>query len=305
MSEKTDFDVCIVGGLGYDTNCYLYGDKIDFANEANFTENIDCIGGTAGYSSISFAKLGLQVVIIASVGNDLLGKQAKDMLNHQKINTAGIFEDPKGTKRSVNLVYKDGSRKNFYDGKGSLEIRANTVQAESIISKSRLAHFSVVNWTRYLLPLAKKHNLVISADLQDVVSKNDEYRQDYLEHSEVIFFSAANIKDPIDLIDYYLASYDNIKFIIVGNGSKGCIGATREEIVSYPPVSVQSPVVDTNGAGDALATGFLSSYYFHNYDFEKSILRGQLNARSACSIKSKPLELSTLDQLNLLYNEYK
>ncbi len=48
-------------------------------------------------------------------------------------------------------------------------------------------------------------------------------------------------------------------------GARGCALGTREAIEFFPPVEMEAPVIDTNGAGDALAVGFLSSYVLDGY----------------------------------------
>ena len=50
-------------------------------------------------------------------------------------------------------------------------------------------------------------------------------------------------------------------------------------------------VVDTNGAGDGLAVGFLSSYVLDDYSREDSIRRGQVAARYTCTQKASSSQL--------------
>jgi acarbose 7IV-phosphotransferase len=47
----------------------------------------------------------------------------RDTLARDGVDLAGVFIDAGGTNRSVNLMYKDGRRKNFYDGRSSMELR--------------------------------------------------------------------------------------------------------------------------------------------------------------------------------------
>lgn len=305
MSREKGFDVTVVGGAGFDTNCYLYSNSIDYDREVNFTVNKDGIGGSGGYSSLSFANLGLQTAFIGAVGDDIFGKKIRTIFDENDINIAGIIHDPQGTKRSVNLIYNDGTRKNFYDAKGAFDIKVDIQSSKTILSQSKLAHFSVVNWTRELLPIAKKLGVKISTDIQDVVEVDDEYRIDYLKYSDIIFFSAVNVKNPIEFIDEYLQQYPNIELVIVGNGDKGCIVGSKYEIKHYPPIKFSAKVTDSNGAGDSLATGFLSSYLFHNYDLTTSITRAQINARYTCTLNSVPEKMLNFSQLNQFYNEYR
>src|SRR5512140_3731095 len=111
------FDVVVVGNAGIDTNVYLAGEEIDFSVEANFTRNIDCIGQAGGYASRGYAAMGLRTAFIGAVGDDVNGEWIRRAFTQQGIDTRGMFIDPAGTSRSINIMYKDGHRKNFYDGK--------------------------------------------------------------------------------------------------------------------------------------------------------------------------------------------
>jgi sugar/nucleoside kinase (ribokinase family) len=64
---------------------------------------------------------------------------------------------------------------------------------------------------------------------------------------------------------------------------------------------MESPVIDTNGAGDGLAVGFLSSFVLDGYTLHDSILRGQIVARYSCSQKASSSKLITASKLNHYY----
>ena len=63
------------------------------------------------------------------IGDDYHGTFVRRELKKDGINLDGVFVDPKGTRRSVNFMYKDGRRKNFYDGKGAMDIRPDVKSA--------------------------------------------------------------------------------------------------------------------------------------------------------------------------------
>jgi sugar/nucleoside kinase (ribokinase family) len=56
---------------------------------------------------------------------------------------------------------------------------------------------------------------------------------------------------------------------------------------------MEGPVVDTNGAGDGLAVGFLASYALDGYSLDDAILRGQIVARHTCTLKASTSRLIT------------
>ena len=299
MAENP-FDVVVVGSVGIDTNVYFFGAGPDFDVESNFTENIDYVGQAGGYVSRGYAQLGKKTAFIGYLGDDHLGHLVREQFAYDGIDMTGTFIDPMGTKRSINFMYPDGQRKNFYDGKGSMHLHPDLELCRPILSKSGLAHFNIPNWARYLLPVAREVGMITAVDLQDVVYPDDPYRQDFIRQADFLFFSAVNYDDPKPLIDAFLALKPDL-IVVSGMGARGCALGTQNGVRYFPSVEIEAPIIDTNGAGDALAVGFLSSYVMDGYSLEDSILRGQLAARHTCSVKATSSQLLTIAQLDAYY----
>jgi sugar/nucleoside kinase (ribokinase family) len=291
------FDIAVIGSIGIDTNVYLYTEDIDFSVEANFSQNLDYVGQAGGYSSRGFKRLGHDVSFIGYVGEDYSGRFIRETLEGDSIDTRFLLIDPKGTKRSVNIMYKDGRRKNFYDGRGSMELRQESEELRKYLRGTKLAHINIVNWTRFLLPMLRDEGIVISVDIQDVVAVDDPYRRDFIEAADILFFSSVNFPDPTPLITRFLDIRSD-RIVICGMGKSGCAIGTKESIDFFRAVELEEPVIDTNGAGDSLAVGFLSSYLFSGYSLKESILRGQIAARYCCSKKATSTDLITTEVLD-------
>jgi sugar/nucleoside kinase (ribokinase family) len=84
-------------------------------------------------------------------------------------------------------------------------------------------------------------------------------------------------------------------------GAQGCALGTQDGIQFFPAVETDRPVIDTNGAGDGLAVGFLSSYVLDNFSVGHSILRGQIAARRTCTRKASSSNLITAEQLDQFF----
>ncbi|EKD88328.1 MAG: hypothetical protein ACD_34C00606G0001 [uncultured bacterium] len=297
-------EVVVVGNVGIDTNVFFYSDGPDFSIEANFTQNIDVLGQAGGYASRGYARLGASTAFIGCVGEDYSGEYIKRIFGQEKINTEGLFIDPEGTSRSINLMYKNGQRKNFYDGKNHMRLHAPMDVAMKVIEGARLVHFNIPNWARELLPVAKKSGAIIACDIQDVIDVKDPYRLDFVKMAGYLFFSSANHDDPAPLIDAYL-QLNPALVIVSGMGVRGCALGTGNGIQYFPPVTLDLPVVDTNGAGDALAVGFLASHILDGRSLEESILRGQISARYKCAQKATSNCMITRDLLDHYQKESK
>jgi sugar/nucleoside kinase (ribokinase family) len=297
-------DVAVVGSVGIDTNVYLPGADIDFSVEANFTENLDYVGQAGGYASRGYAQLGKRTAFIGHVGDDFSGRFVRQELARDGIDTSALFVDPMGTARSVNFMYRDGRRKNFYDGKGHMDLQIDVGACRAVLARARLAHFNLPNWGRHLLPVAHELGLTVACDLQDVVSADDDYRRDFVEHADLLFFSATNYPDPTPLVEAFLGANPR-RIAIVGMGAQGCALGTAEGVRFFPPVEMAAPVIDTNGAGDSLAVGFLSSYVLDGYDLYDALLRGQIAARYTCTQKASSSNLIDVETLDCLFSRAK
>lgn len=288
--------VVVVGNIGIDTNIYLPGDAIDLTHEANFTTNLDTVGQAGGYASRAYCQLGAQTAFIGCVGAHWMGEQIRSVLEADGINSSGLFIDPEGTSRSVNLVYPDGSRRNFYDGKNHMQLQPPVEESAKIFAGARLAHFNIPNWARQLLPAARERGLTIACDIQDVVNPADPYRQDFIRYADYLFFSAVNHPDPRPVIEHYL-SINADALILATMGAEGCAVAAPAGILRYPVVQLDLPVVDTNGAGDAFAAGFLVSHVLEERGLEESVRRGQICASYKCAQRSTSGSMITRDLL--------
>ena len=302
MKKKinTKFDSVVIGNVGIDTN--IYGSDINFSVESHFTENIDYVGQAGGYASRGYAQLGKKTAFIGYVGDDFSGQFIRDEFARDGIDTSALFTDPTGTSRSVNFMYQDGRRKNFYDGKGHMNLMPDLKICKAVLAKTKLAHFNIPNWARHLLPIAKELGVTIACDLQDVVTANDPYRQDFIRYADILFFSAANHQDPTPLMRTFLESNPN-RIVIAGMGAEGCAVCTRTGIEFYQPVGMDLPVIDTNGAGDGLAVGFLSSFVLDKYELRDSIHRGQITARYTCGQKASSSNLITKVKLDKYFRK--
>lgn len=275
-------EVVVIGNAGVDTNVYLYGDDIDWRVEANFTENLDVVGQAGGYASRGYAALGRRTAFVGAVGDDAAGRMVREALEGEGVDVRGLFLDPRGTARSVNLMYRDGRRKNFYDGKGHMELEPELGLCRAVMAGARLAHINIPHWARRVLPLARELGLTIAVDLQDVVDPRDPYRRDFVEAADFLFCSGVNHPDPAPLAATLLGM-SPARALVIGLGAEGAALATRSGVRRFPPAALDLPVVDTNGAGDALAVGFLVSHVLERRPLEEAVQRGQIAARLACS----------------------
>ncbi len=297
MTLEETSRVVVIGNIGIDTNVYLQGDVIDLIHESNYTCNLDTVGQAGGYASRAYANLGIATSFIGYIGADPLGDHIRDVLEKDGIGSNGLFIDPLGTSRSINLVVSDGSRRNFYDGKSHMDLEPPLDRCLEILRGARLAHFNIPNWARRLLKPARDLGITIACDLQDVMDPGDPYRMDFVQQADFIFFSAVNHPHPASHIHAYLDVNPRLT-ILATMGPGGVALGNPDGVTYFPAVELDIPIVDTGGAGDAFASGFLVSRVIEGKNLEESVLRGQICARFKCGQRSTSANMITRELLD-------
>jgi sugar/nucleoside kinase (ribokinase family) len=326
MPNPAGSDVVVVGNVGIDTKVFLPPSAVlddILREEGQFASDLDYVGQAGGFTSRGFARLGVRTSFIGHVGADPLGEWVRAELAADGVDLTGLGVDPTGTARSVNLMAADGSRINFYDGRGHLDLTVDPADAAGVFAGTSLALFHLPNWARHLLPAARAAGAVVACDLQDVRDPDDEYRRDFVRGADVLFVSAAHFDaahfdaahfdaahfdaahfddrraGPTLLLDHLMAA-GHARMVLCGRGRHGVLVATADGIESFPPPPVDLPIVDTNGAGDALAVGFLAAHVLQGRPVAEAVLRGQLGARWTCTQRASSSALITPEQLDEL-----
>ena len=262
------------------------GDRIDSGVEANFTTNIDMIGQAGGYASRGYTAWVIKLP--SSVMSEQIFQEISSAhtLEHEKIDTTLFLLIRRDQPQYQSDLYQNGQRKNCYDGKSHMTLHPPLGSCEQVFTGARLAHFNIPNWARELLqPVARESGLKIACDIQDVVDVERSLSAGFYPRLRTyLFFSAANYPDPSPLFIRYLSL--NPELVIICGMGDTVVHWQPGRHSLFPPVTLDLPVVDTNGAGDTLAVAFLSSHVLDGLPLEESILRGQIAARYKCGINA-------------------
>ena len=273
-------DVVVVGNAGLDTEVFLPEESIDLSLDSQFTHNRDVVGKAGAYAARGFARLGRSTRYFGALGDYAAGAQVRRALAGDGVLLDLVFTDPRGTARSVNLMTPDGRRRAFYDGRGHMTQIVPDGLIPLALQDVPLAHVHLANWARgALLPSIG----TIAVDLQDVRDLADEYRADFVAAADIVFMSGAHLVDPAASASE-MVRRGRVRAVVVGLGRAGALAVARgTEVQHFPVPPLDLPIVDSNGAGDSLAVGFLDAYVLDGTDLAEAVLRGQIAARWACT----------------------
>lgn len=250
-------------------------------------------GGSAANTLAGMAQLGARTAFIGKVRDDQLGQ-----IYRHDLQAVGVeFETPSATegKRtgcSYILVTPDAERTmNTYLGAGS-EIAPEDID-EELISKSKILYGEGYQWSlpqtkdamRRAFKIAKQHGGKVAFTLSDVFCVNahrTEFQALLEDTFDILFANEAEImalyphKTLEEIIDHVR---DKADLVAITLGERGSVIVTRTERVEVKAFPV-SKLVDTTGAGDLYAAGFLYGYV-HAMPLSKC---GEIGSRCAAEI---------------------
>ena len=279
--------ISVVGNPGLDTLVVLAEADPDLEADGHFVRNVDTVGHAAAFTARACARLGHHTRILGSTGADAIGTLVRGVLSADGVDTSLLFDDPSGTARSVNFIRPDGRRTFFYDGGSHMTLRPPESSVEAALSGVDLVFASLPNWARDVVGRAHARGLTVAVDLQDVRDPADPYRADFIAAADHLFASAAHLDDPVAAAEAWFAA-GPASHAVFGMGPRGAMvvqraRAGRPLVTHCPPPDLDLPIVDTTGAGDSLATGFLDGLLFGGLSVDEALHRGQVLARIVSS----------------------
>ncbi|MBS5937933.1 sugar kinase [Clostridium sp.] len=236
------------------------------------------VGGAELNVAIGCARLGLKAGFISRLGNDDFGKYIIKTARGEDIDISEVkLVDGYQTSVYFREVLSDGSSRSFYYRENS---PTSTMKCEDLNEEyfraAKILHITGVfpsitkNNQEIILEaikLAKKNNLTISFDpnIRLKMWTKDEAKS-YIEKilpdvdilligdEEInILLGDVSIEDAIKIFHGY-----GIGKVIVKKGSKGAIGSDGRDIYEVDAIKPKA-LVDTVGAGDGFAAGFLTA----------------------------------------------
>ncbi len=243
-------------------------------------------GGSAANTIHGLANLGVETAFIGTVGNDEIGNFFSEDLRKSGIKPLlNISTTPSGLANA--MISPDGERTFGTFLGAAIELSANDINPEQFKDYGLLhvEGYLVQNHEllESILKTAKNQRLEISLDLAsyNVVEDNLDFLKEMVkQYVDIVFANEEEAKaftgmEPEAALDE-LANYTKVAIVKVG--SKGSMIKQNNVVTS---VGVETTdVVDTTGAGDLYASGFLYGY-INNLSNQKS---GEIGALLASKV---------------------
>jgi sugar/nucleoside kinase (ribokinase family) len=232
---------------------------------------IEISGGSAANTIVGVANLGARAAFVGKVKSDQLGRAfAHDIRAAGAAFSTPPATDGPSTGRCYVLVTPDGERTmNTYLG-AAQQLTPDDVDAE-MIAASAITYLEGYLWDprdakdAFLKAAAVAHDAkrLVALTLSDAFCV-DRWRDELLEliRSKVVDVTLANEAELRSL--YQTGDFDtavaalrtDARLAVVTRSERGCLVVTHETVQPVPAFPVER-VVDTSGAGDLFAAGFL------------------------------------------------
>ena len=228
-------------------------------------------GGDALNEAVALSRLGVDVQLISKVGKDEAGDRVIDYIKENGLSAEWISQE-KGLTTGINIVLIDdkGERHFLTNPSGSLRRLAKEDILPYVDTMGEIVSFASMFVSPLLDIPAMKRLFEEIKSLPGRILVADMTKAKRGESLE-------DIKCLLPYIDYILPNEDEIALLtgirdsrknaellveagvgcaVIKCGAKGCVIATKDRILEVQAYPVQR-VVDTTGAGDCFAAGFL------------------------------------------------
>ncbi|MDC0226943.1 adenosine kinase [Alphaproteobacteria bacterium] len=226
-------------------------------------------GGSAANSAVGFSLFGGKSAFIGQTGSDDFG----DLFSND-INNSGVYFEKNiynalgQTSKSIILVTPDAERSmNTFLG-ASVNFNLNSIN-EDLINYSKLIYIEGYLFDQsdakkaiyYCCRLAKSKGVKIALSLSDlfcVDRHRDEFLELIFEFVDVIFANESEIKSLFhsNLQDSISKIKNYVEIGAITLGAKGSTVFNKQNEYNINSINVKK-IVDTTGAGDLFASGFL------------------------------------------------
>jgi sugar/nucleoside kinase (ribokinase family) len=235
---------------------------------------IEASGGSAGNTAAGIASLGGRSAFFGKVSRDHLGEIYTHDIRAQGVafDTRPLSGEPP-TARSMIFVTPDGERSmNTYLG-ACVELGPEDVE-EDKAKAAKVTYFEGYLWdpprAKEAIRLTASHAHAAGREFSMTLSDPfcvDRYREEFLDLMrsgtvDIVFSNESEAKSLYQTESFEVALESirkDCKLAAVTRSEKGSVIVRGNETVSVPAIEIER-LVDTTGAGDLYAAGFLFGY---------------------------------------------
>ncbi|MBR1758178.1 MAG: carbohydrate kinase family protein [Lachnospiraceae bacterium] len=281
---ERDLDVLCVGGLVCDFMIRPVDAGV-FTREVSYMEAAESnVGGDAANESIVMGKLANKVAISAEIGDDGTANELKAVFAKSGVNTDHlIVRKNKKTRTNIVLIRPDGERHfvifpNGYDEFCGKDLDYEVLSRTKVLSIGSIHHLPLLDPALpAYLKAGKEAGCITSADMcPNLGDTPNEIVVECCKYLDYLIPSEGEMRDLFgeDWTPQEAArTLRNwgVKHVVIKLGAEGCY--IQDDVYDEFVPSFRVKAIDTTGAGDSFAGGFLTGV-LKGWDLKKCAIFG-------------------------------
>ncbi|MEV8511821.1 PfkB family carbohydrate kinase [Dactylosporangium sp. NPDC051484] len=290
-----DFDVLVLGGVGVDTIVRVPELTVPPGDYLPVPPVRDYVAHSGNGVALGFHALGLRTKFADHIGDDPQGELIRARYAAVGLDFSG-HPAPNGTPRSVNLVDAGGRRFSFFDGRHPEGIVLPEEFYLPLVERAAHVHVATAR-TPAVWAAARKLGISTSTDVH-AWNGTDDWAWPMAGEADLVFLSSAAAPDRIDDIMKRIAAEGRASVVVATEGEAGSrvLAGSDGAVRRFPVARPERPVVDSNGAGDAYSTAFMSRW-LQGRPVPECALAGAVSGAFACGAAGTHEELITEPEL--------
>ena len=257
-------DVIGVGDI--DVDIFLEVDRIPSRDEKILANSVNLYpGGMVANFIVALSRLGTPCGFHGPVGSDEYGEIAIKDLKDNKVDTSYlVVKEGKKTYFCVVMLDESGEKALIVAPTECLVLKEEDILTEAIKSAKHMHTTFHGSAQAKAIQIAHDSGLTISVDFEPDSVKNGSCLNDLLAKIDIAFINRNALKLMSRFDDLEKAAIDvklrGPKVVCVTLGKKGALIVKDSKSEPIKINSFNVPVVDTTGAGDCFAAGFVHGF---------------------------------------------
>lgn len=276
--------------------------SIQIGERLGAMESVKVAGGSAANTMSGLAKLGIEAGFLSKVGDDEIGRFFEKEMNASHV-VPLLLKSPNLSGRVQAIITPDGERTFATYLGASLELSANDIVPDLFKGWDifYVEGYLVANpgMLDKALETAKSLGMKIAIDMAsyNMVEEHHDYFMHIIDNYVDIIFANEQEAKALTGLEPEAALHamaEKCEMAVVKVGAKGSFIQRGDEVVAIGPM--KSHVVDTTGAGDMWAAGFLAGWV-KGYDLHQCGMMGATVAAHVIEVMGAKMDDSRWNKI--------
>ena len=219
-------------------------------------------GGSVANFAVSMARLGANIGIVGSIGNDTNGNLIREQFKKENIDMTLLNLDKENSTGTAVILIDHSKNRRILTYRGANGTCNMKFVNSKLIKKCSHFHFSSPHYS-FLenFPFSQFENITFSIDAGNLLcTAKPDLLKKCLPYMTFLFINNIELSNlyPNTPLNNQLVTKLGCQYIVHKNGAQGSTIWSANDHIIIPAFSTKT--IDTTGAGDAYAGGFIYQY---------------------------------------------